>query len=45
MNTYYDEEMAFLSGKEAARHCNGGVFDEIWEIKYPTLLQNSAKPG
>ena len=49
MNTYYDEER-HLSGKEVARHCNGGIFDEISnytisEIKYPKMLQNSAKLG
>ena len=44
MNTYYDEEMTFIGQR------SGDIFDEISkytisEIKYPKLLQNSAKLG
>ena len=45
-----ESKVPYLSGKEAARHCNGGIFDEISrytipKIKYRALLQNFVKLG
>ena len=42
LNTYEDEEVAFIGTEKRREHCNGGIFDEIskdnWDLGIEIIL-------